>query len=248
VEVLQRNNAAGRETTLILPVGPLQYEPLAELCNREKIDLSRLTIFMMDEYLQPDGSAIPTTHPLSFRAFMQRSLLAPLDLALGFSEDRMIFPLPEVAEEISERILGQGGVDLCFAGIGISGHLAFNDPRPAQDPASDLEWARNCTTRRVVPSDITNTQYALAGTHGNWALIPREAATLGMKEILASRTICLTLLRTWHSGVMRRTLFGPVSGDWPASLIQEHPQVEVLMTEVVAAPPLINTTLDTAQE
>jgi glucosamine-6-phosphate deaminase len=203
---------------------------------------------MMDEYLQPDGSAIPTSHPLSFRGFMQRSLLGPLDPALGLTEERVIFPLPHRCEEITHALLSRGGADLCFAGIGISGHLAFNDPRPPQDPASDLDWIRNCTARRVTPSEVTNTQYALAGTHGNWGIIPRQAATLGMKELLASRRMCLTLLRTWHSGVLRRTLFGPVSGDWPASLVQEHPHAEVLMTAVVAEPPLINTTLDAAQD
>ncbi len=55
-------------------------------------------------------------------------------------------------------------------------------------------------------------------------------------------------MRTWHAGTMRRALFGPVSPDCPASLVQEHPNVEVVLTESAAEPPLVNITLDTGEE
>ncbi len=246
--LLRENNAAGRETSLILPVGPLLYEPLAEACNRERLPLDRLTIFMMDEYLDSDDRPIPGSHPLSFRGFMRRSLLAHLDPSLGFSEERIVFPLPDCLAAVSQRILAAGGVDLCFGGVGISGHLAFNDPPEPEDAEKNLAWVRTCPARIVTISRESTTQMALGGTHGNWSLIPRRAVTLGMKEILASKRICLTFMRTWHAGTMRRALFGPVSADCPASLVQEHPNVEVLLTELAAEPPLVNITLDTGEE
>jgi glucosamine-6-phosphate deaminase len=69
-----------------------------------------------------------------------------------------------------------------------------------------------------------------------------------MKEIMASKKIILTFMRSWHSGTMRRSLFGPISADCPASVIQKHPNVEVILTELAAQPPLVNVTLDTGEE
>ena len=248
VETVRRNNAEGRDSSLILPVGPLIYEPLAEMCNAEKLDLSRLTVFMMDEYPQPDLTPIPESHPLSFKRFMRKSLVDRLDPSLGFSMDRVIFPLPETVDEYSERILSMGGVDICFGGVGISGHLAFNDPPEPYETDKDTDWVRNCRTRIVNVSRESSTQMALGGTHGNWAIIPAMAVTVGMKEIMASKKIVLTFMRTWHSGTMRRALFGPVAKDCPGSLVQEHSNVEVILTDLAAEPPLVNITLDTGEE
>ena len=248
VDVIRKNNNDDKDSSLILPVGPLLYEPLAELCNREKLPLDRLTIFMMDEYLQPDGTPILESHPLSFKGFMRKSLVSRLDTSLGFSMDRVIFPLPDILEEVSSRIISMGGVDLCFGGVGISGHLAFNDPPEPEETDKDINWVRNCAARIVNISRESNTQMALGGTHGNWSIIPKQAVTVGMKEILASKKICLTFMRTWHAGTMRRALFGPVSPDCPGSLVQEHPNVEIILTELAAEPPLVNITLDTGEE
>ncbi|MCX6377612.1 MAG: hypothetical protein NTU88_16535 [Armatimonadetes bacterium] len=248
VDTIRANNEAGRDSSLILPVGPLLYEPLAEMCNVQKLDLSRLTAFMMDEYLQPDLTPIPESHPLSFKGFMRKSLVDRLDPSLGFSMDRVIFPLPETVDEYSERILSMGGVDICFGGVGISGHLAFNDPPEPDETDKDTDWVRNCRTRIVNVSRESSTQMALGGTHGNWAIIPRMAVTVGMKEILASKKIILTFMRTWHAGTMRRALFGPVSADCPGSLVQEHSNVEIILTELAAQPPFVDVIMDTGED
>jgi len=248
VAVIRANNAAGRDSSLILPVGPLLYEPLAQMCNAEKDDLSRLTIFMMDEYLQPDLTPIPESHPLSFKSFMRKSFVDRLDKSLGLSMDRVIFPLPASMREYSAKIEATGGVDICFGGVGISGHLAFNDPPEPHQTDRDINWVRTCPTRVVTVSRESTTQMALGGTHGNWAIIPRLAVTVGMKEILASKKIILTFMRTWHAGTMRRALFGPVSADCPGSLVQEHPNVEIILTELAAAPPFIDVIMDTGED
>jgi glucosamine-6-phosphate deaminase len=138
-------------------------------------------------------------------------------------------------------------VDLCFAGVGITGHVAFNDPPEAHEVDKDLTWVRSSPARIVTISRESTAQMALGGTHGNWTIIPRRACTLGMREILASRRICLAGMRSWHAGTVRRALFGPVSRDCPASLLQEHPGVEVLVTELAAEPPLVRVTLDTGE-
>lgn len=247
VDLIRQRNEAGEDTALILPVGPLQYGPFAALCNSEQVSLERLTLFMMDEYLQPDGTPIPTSHPLSFRRFMMETFVSHLDGKLGFSPERLVFPLPPNFSAVTKRILDRGGVDLCFAGVGISGHLAFNDP-PEPSEAAGPEQVRNSIARMVHINRESCTQMALGGTFGDWSIIPRFAGTLGMKEILASKSICLLGMRGWHAGTVRRALFGPVSPSHPASYLQEHTKVDVIMTEQAARPATVNVTLETGEE
>ena len=245
VDLIAKNNEAGRPTSFILPTGPLDFRPWAALCNKEKMSLEKVTVYLMDEYIDDDDKPIPESHPLSFQASFRRSFVSRLDPACGFAFDQVKAPTPQNAQAISDEILGRGGADLCFCGIGISGHLAFNDPPEPDDTTKGLDWVRNCTTRVIVTNRETQTQMALLGTHGNWAIIPRRAVTLGVKELLASKTYHMTFMRSWHSGMMRRACFGPISKDCPASLIQEHPNVEVTCTALAAQLPIINVTLDT---
>ena len=243
-DVILRNNETGADTAVILPVGPLEYQPFAEICRKERVSLSGLSIYMMDEYLDEDDQPVAEAHPLSFRSFMQRSLFDHLSPDCQFDPKRACFPMPENLSMLSEEILGRGGVDLCFGGFGVTGHFAFNDPPEPGTTDDPLSWLRESTARKLTISRESSTQMAMGGTHGNWDILPRRACTLGMKELLASRHIHLTFMRSWHAGVLRRALFGPVSGDCPGSLMQEHPSVEVTLTELAAERPVLNVAQD----
>ena len=241
------NNKAGRETTAILPVGPLDYTFLADLCNEERIDLSGLRVYMMDEYMGEDGRVIPEEHPLSFRRYMKETFVDRLDGALGMSMAQVVFPDPEQTEEISKEILDMGGVEVCYGGFGITGHFAFNDPPEPDDDTTDLDALRNTRTRVLTISRESATQMVMGGSHGNWDIVPGQAVSLGMKELLASEEIHLTFMRAWHAGVLRRALFGPVSVDCPGSLLQEHDSVEVTLTQAAAEPPVMHVAQDTGE-
>jgi hypothetical protein len=69
-----------------------------------------------------------------------------------------------------------------------------------------------------------------------------------MYEMLKSRKLHLTFMRNWHAGLWRRALLGPVSQSFPGSLVQEHPNVEITMTELAARLPLVNTAQATGEE
>lgn len=243
-ERIKANNEAGRDTTAILPVGPLDYTFLAEICNEERIDLRRFKVYMMDEYMNEQGEAISEGHPLSFRRYMKDTLLDNLDPDLGMDMDQVVFPDPGNTEEISKEILGMGGVEVCYGGFGITGHFAFNDPPEPGDTTTDLEALRETRTRVLEIPRESVTQMVMGGSHGNWEIVPRQAVTLGMKELLASDEIHLTFMRSWHAGVLRRALFGPVRVDCPGSLLQEHENVEVTLTEIAAEPPVLNVDQD----
>jgi glucosamine-6-phosphate deaminase len=87
---------------------------------------------------------------------------------------------------------------------------------------------------------MSRAQMAMGGTNGNLEILPRRAVTLGMYEMLKSKRIHLTFMRSWHAGLWRRALLGEVSSAFPGSLVQEHPSYKVIITELAAAVPLLN--------
>lgn len=240
-DTVATNNEEGNETTLILPVGPLDYEYLATVCNRERISLANVTVYMMDEYLDEDGEVVPEDHPLSFHGFVRDNLVDNLADDLGLTMDDVVFPDPTEPEATTERIAAIDGVDACYGGFGITGHFAFNDP-PEPDEEMTVEEMADTRTRTLTITRESMTQMAMGGTLGTWRIIPNRAVTLGMYELLLSDKIHLTFMRDWHAGTLRRALLGPVTQQCPGSLIQNHPNFEVTVTELAAQRPLPNVT------
>jgi glucosamine-6-phosphate deaminase len=234
VDLIRNNAARGEMTKLILPVGPLDYQAFAELCNRERVNCESLVIFSMDEYADANGNAIPVDHPLSFRAFYQKNLLDRLDSKYKLPPDQLILPDPANLDLVCQKLEQYGPIDVCYGGFGINGHFAFNSP-PLEE--TDVATFQNTTVRIVQPREGDVVQMAFGGTAGNLEIIPPKAATLGMKELLAAQRIHLTFMRSWHAGVLRRGLFGPVTPSFPGSLVQLHHSVTVSVTEVAAQLP-----------
>ncbi|MPY86480.1 MAG: hypothetical protein GEU99_00990 [Luteitalea sp.] len=236
---------AGRQLLVIVPVGPLDYSYWVEALNREQLDGSALITVNMDEYLDDSGAWISLEHPLSFRQFMRASLFDGLEGKSRMPPENQVFPDPEEPDRVTDLLRNHGGADICYAGIGLSGHLAFNDP-PGEKESTTDGMVRNSVTRKVTLPDVSRSQVCLCGTDGVWDLVPREAMTVGMRDILESKLIHVTLLRNWHAGLWRQAFFGPVTGRFPASFLQEHPHVKVTATRLAAAPPAVHTALRVA--
>jgi glucosamine-6-phosphate deaminase len=227
-----------RNATLIIPVGPVEGFPiLAEKLRREKISVREMMLINMDEYLTPDSSWIPLVHPLSFRAFMDWAFYSLLDPALAPRLENRVFPDPKNPGLIQEFINARGGVDACFGGIGINGHIAFNEPPEPGEKISDHEFAQ-LPTRTLLLSRETRTINSVT-VGGDVALIPEQAVTVGMKEILQAQRLRLYCNRPWQSAVVRRALHGPVTAFCPASFMRNHPDARLTVAEYVAAPPRI---------
>lgn len=237
VNMIQVNSAQGKLTKVVLPVGPLELVPFARLCNDQGVSCESLVIFGMDEYVQIDGGAIPTEHPLSFRRFFQESLLDRLDPDKRLPPDQLILPDPANIDGVLKKIEGYGGFDVVYGGFGINGHFAFNTP-PRE--AIAVETFRNSTVRVLELREGDVVQMAMGGTDGNLEIIPPRACTLGMKELLSARRIHLTFIRSWHAGVLRRALFGPVTSAFPGSLVQLHPNVTATITSLAAKVPSLS--------
>jgi glucosamine-6-phosphate deaminase len=128
MDVIRQAQQAGRAATLIVPVGPVdQFPILAQWINREQVNCRDVLLINMDEYLGDDDQWVPLKHPLSFRGFMNRKFYDLIDPALAPRAENRIFPDPRDVKAIGRLIAQRGGVDACFGGIGINGHIAFNE-------------------------------------------------------------------------------------------------------------------------
>jgi glucosamine-6-phosphate deaminase len=239
-EVLRAEIAAasreGRAATFIVPVGPVDHYPiLARMINEQRLFCRDVVFIGMDEYLTDEGAWIPADHPLSFRGYLQRTFYDLLDPALAPPPENRVFPDPRDLSAVPRLIAARGGVDACYGGIGITGHIAFNEP--PEEPMS-LEAFAALPTRILTLTRETRTINSVT-VGGEISIIPRRAITVGMKEILGARRLRLYCNRPWQSAVARRVLHGPITPACPASLMRTHPDAVLTVTDYVAAPPNI---------
>lgn len=237
MEEIRANNAKGKNTVMIVPVGPVfQYRRFARLANMEKLDCSRVYLFNMDEYLTDDKQWIPEDHPLSFRGFMKRELYDRLEGPSIIPEENRIFPQPGKESEIWEKIQELGGVDVALGGIGIRGHIAFNEALDEQEEMPNEQF-RMLPTRILSLTKETRTINSVTGLGGYIDGIPKWCITIGMKEILSARKIRFYLNREWQKGIIRIICLAPVSGHAPATFFQEHPDAKLRITSYAVLPP-----------
>lgn len=236
MDLYRQVRAEGRDLTLIVPVGPVdQYPLLAEQINQTRSDWRDVMLINMDEYLTDEDEWIDPGHPLSFRGYMNRKFYDLIDPALAPRIENRVFPDPRHPDAIQRLIDQRGGVDACFGGIGINGHIAFNEP-PEPGETIALEAFAALPTRVLSLSRETRTINSVT-VGGELGVIPRRCVTVGMKEILASRRLRFYCNRPWQRGVVRRVLHGPMTPACPASLLRTHPDAEIIVAAYVAEPP-----------
>ena len=138
----------------IVPVGPMpQYEIAARMINDERLSLAHVHTFNMDEYADQDGVTAPPSWPGSFQRAMWERFFALVDPELRPPEDQIHFPTSEAIADYSARIEDLGGADVCYGGIGWSGHIAFWEPqlgagvrgRPRRLPRARARGWSSCT-------------------------------------------------------------------------------------------------------
>lgn len=229
---------SGRTATLIVPVGPVdQFPLLARRLNDLRLSCRHVAFINMDEYLDDDDRWLPLDHPLSFRGFMRRAFYDLIEPSLAPAEENRVFPDPQRPEAIGQFIDQRGGMDACFGGIGINGHLAFNEP-PEPGEAYTADQFAALGTRVLSLARETRTINAVT-VGGEIGLIPRRSVTVGMREILAARRLRFYCNRPWQRSVVRRALYGHLTAECPASLLRLHPDARLTITAEVAATPEI---------
>jgi glucosamine-6-phosphate deaminase len=166
---------------------------------------------------------------------MNRLFYVRIDPELQPTRSGQWFPHPQGPEQIGELIEQRGGVDVCFGGIGINGHIAFNEP-PEEGEEMSVEQFAALPTRVLALTRETRTINSVT-VGGGIELIPRKAITVGMKECLGAKKMRFYCNRPWQSAVVRRVLHGPITAACPASLLRRHPDASITMTSDVAAEP-----------
>jgi len=236
LEVIIRNNKLGKPSMFIVPVGPTGYaKRFAYLVNEYNISCKNVTIINMDEYMLTEKELIAYNHPMGFKRFMDEDMYNLIRDDLNILPENRLFPDPENPGYIWERIQQkEGGVDICFGGIGMNGHIAFNEA--PLNPMTADEFAALPT--RVLPVYYTTQVTNSIGYGGNYKGVPRYCVTIGMKEILSSQK--LVFFANWAAGCnsMKQVIDGPVTAEVPGSLMQTHKDCTIYTTWEVLSTPL----------
>lgn len=228
---IERKNKAGETTVFICPVGPVgQYPYFVDIVNSKNIDLKNVWFINMDEYLTDDKQWIPKEHRLSFRGFMDRTVYTKIKPELVMPESQRVFPDPKNLDNIPQLIEKLGGVDIAFGGIGINGHVAFNEP---QDDLTGEEFLQ-LKTRVLDISKETRAVNSIGDLNGALDDMPHYCVTIGINEISHARKIRLGCFRDWHRSVVRHAAYGEPEAHFPVSLLQSHPDINIKFTEFVA--------------
>ncbi|MHA1842809.1 MAG: 6-phosphogluconolactonase [Promethearchaeota archaeon] len=222
---IEINSVQNKVLKLILPVGPTgQYPILARIINEKNLTLKNCWFFFMDEYCTEDGCALPITHPLSFKRIVKETFFDLLNDDIQIDEKKIIFPNEKNIKKLAGLITSLGGIDTCHGGIGIHGHIAFNEPQKGVNKKGP---------RKIALNAYTITMNAIrANIGGNIENFPKYAFTLGMGEILNSKHIRLYCRNgtpfDWANTVLRIALFGTPGQDYPVTFIRYHPDYIII--------------------
>jgi glucosamine-6-phosphate deaminase len=210
----------GQHPSLVLglPTGrtPIRlYHELGSLHQNGQADFSRATTFNLDEFL-----GVAPDDPGSYHAFMREHLFARVNL----QRDRINFlngtaPEPDAECVRYERAIdAAGGIDLQLLGIGTNGHIGFNEP------ARELA-AR--THRVTLKASTRRSNASLFG--GDVDKVPKEALSMGVATILHAKRIMLIATGKSKARCIDRLVNGPITPKLPASLLQVHRDVELML-------------------
>lgn len=181
------------------------------------LDFSQCMSVNLDEYV-----GLKPTDPQSYHYFMQEHLFNAKPFKESFFPDGTNPDAGEVTRRYDE-ILAQHPIDLQILGIGRNGHIGFNEPGTSFDSH----------THRVALT--ASTIAANARFFDNQDEVPRYAYTMGIASIMAAKRIILLAFGDAKAEAIRQTVNRPVTPDVPASVLQRHPNVTVVLDEAAAS-------------
>lgn len=195
-----------RNARVCLPTGETP-RPFYTLSAPE-VDLSAATVFLLDEFDLPEGSAARCD------TMLERDLLGSLSqtpcvyrrLDVNASD-------PDAECARFDALVADGGLDLTLLGLGANGHLGLNEPGTAVD----------APTRVVDLAQATTTAAARYDADAR----PVRGMTLGMDRILASDAIWLLVTGPHKATTLKQLANGPIGAELPASYLQDHPNTTV---------------------
>lgn len=199
------------------PIG--LYQELIKAYQEGKVDFSNVETFNLDEYY-----GLAPTHPASYNYFMHNNLFNYINIP----ENNIHIPsgIPEEVEEYCEKyenmIKEAGGIDLQLLGIGENAHIGFNEP------GTQL----GATTQLINLAD--KTIEANSRFFEDKEEVPKKAISMGIKTIMRAKQIVLLATGERKAQAIYNTIKGPVESSVPASVLQLHPDVTIIVDKPAA--------------
>ncbi|MEZ4917611.1 MAG: glucosamine-6-phosphate deaminase [Saprospiraceae bacterium] len=198
------------------------YKELVRMHREENLSFENVITFNLDEYfpMEPDAQQ-------SYVRFMNEYLFDHIDIR----KENIHIPdgtlaMEQVADYCAayeDKIKQAGGIDIQLLGIGRTGHIGFNEPGAWKDSKTRLVRLDN-VTRRDATSDFVKAEY-----------VPYRAITMGIDTIMKAQTIYLLAWGQHKAEVLKKAVEGPVSSSIPATFLQEHPNVKVVVDQAAAS-------------
>jgi glucosamine-6-phosphate deaminase len=203
---------ANPRLTAAIPTGRTYEDLYQSLSGREGLTLANARCFALDE-LCVDGDGAP------FRRFLTQNLIANTDLP-----ESSLFTLPAAPEDptaeaaaYESAITDAGGLDIAFLGIGVNGHIAFNEPGSPFTSCTRFVTLTD-QTRQISAESFEVPYESILG-----------AMTMGISTIVKAKKVLLIARGTDKARAVSKALNGPVTEDLPASILRVHPDVTVLV-------------------
>jgi glucosamine-6-phosphate deaminase len=217
-EVIDRQGAA----TAILASGASQIKLLKDLTTFSEIDWGRITLFHLDEYLGIGG-----THPASFQTYM-REMVAEKVAVRKFN-----YLAGDTVEPIAEcdryyQLLSAQSIDLCFLGIGETGHIAFNDPEVA-------DFTDQYPVKLVKLAQKSRQQQVNTGFFDRIEVVPQYALTLTLPTICQAKKISCLAMGARKAAIIKTMLTSDISPTCPASILRKHPGATLYLDRAAAS-------------
>ena len=217
---LIREAIAERGRALIVAAtGSSQIEFLESLVTAPDINWGQVELFHLDEYI-----GLPGDHPASFQHYIRERILARVPVGRAWLLNGAADPVAE-CKRVGEAIAA-AQIDVCFAGIGENGHLAFNDPPAdfdADEPFIVVELAERGRQQQVG-----------GGWFASLGEVPRTAITMSIRQILKARSILCLASGARKAEAVKLCLAGDIGPMAPASALRLHENATVFLDREAA--------------
>lgn len=192
------------------------YAKLAEKCDAGEVSFAEVTSVNLDEYVGLDGSC-----DQSYRYFMDHNLFCNINInnENTYVPDGCAEDLKEEGLAYDEFIKDLGGIDLQLLGIGLDGHIGFNEP--------DSFFTAETHEVSLDESTIEANARFFASKDD----VPTKAITMGMRSIMQAKKILLIANGAKKKDILDKAFYGPITPEVPASILQLHPDVTVVYSE-----------------
>ena len=216
--VIEKPNAVLGLATGSTPIPT--YKKMAELYTSGAVDYSGITTFNLDEYV-----GLGHDHEQSYYYFMHENLFSHINVP----EERIHVlsgTAPDSEKECADyekMIDAAGGIDLQILGIGRNGHIAFNEPADAFAPVTHVVQLTDSTIE-------ANKRFFSSADE-----VPRKALTMGIGSIMKARAIIIIATGSDKAEAVKAMIKGPITPECPASVLQMHPNVVVMLDEGAAS-------------